>query len=352
MSERQNAARWCFTINNPTDADKFWCVDGDDDHPNDVMANVDYLILQEERGEQGTLHWQGFIILKKRQRLQWLKRRINARAHWEVARGTNNQARDYCRKDDTYTGGLRLELGKMPEKAEVKKPNERLQEAAEELDLIKEGYKRPAEIPSMTLMQCGFLPAYKELTADILGPYRPTLEIITLVGPPGTGKSYSIQKFAPGHGRCIVGNNGVWFQQPLSDVMVFEEFCGQIQLQRMLQYLDPYPLALEIKGGMRPAMYTKVIITSNTPPHGWYSPAQQQPAGAISAYLQKRDDAINALFDRIGYAYAGFRPGRTCGHYYEAPVGADLDTCRAFFQRCMSNHFAEPVTDEEEDDQD
>ena len=44
------------------------------------------------------------------------------------------------------------------------------------------------------------------------------------------------------------GNNGVWFQNPLSDVMVFEEFCGQIMLQRMLQFLDPYPLALEVKG--------------------------------------------------------------------------------------------------------
>ena len=341
------AKRWCFTINNPTDADKFWCVDGDDDHPNDVMANVDYLILQEERGENGTLHWQGFMITKERKTLAWLKRRINARAHWEVARGTNNQARDYCRKDDTYTGGLRLELGKMPERVEVKKPNERLQEAAEQLDLIKEGYKRPAEIPSITLMQCGFLPAYKELTADILGPYRPTLEVIVLKGGPGTGKSRSIQKYCPGHGRCIIGNNGVWFMNPLSDVMVFEEFCGQIQLQRMLQYLDPYPLALEIKGGMRPAMYTKVIITSNTPPHGWYSPSQPQPVGAISAFLQKRDDAINALFDRIGYAYAGFRPARTCGHYYEPPAGADLDTCRAFFDRCMSNHFEEPVTDDE-----
>ena len=52
--------------------------------------------------------------------------------------------------------------------------------------------------------------------------------------------------------------------------MVFEEFAGQIQLQKMLKFLDPYPMALEVKGGMRPAMYETVIITSNTRPDGWY----------------------------------------------------------------------------------
>ena len=36
--------------------------------------------------------------------------------------------------------------------------------------------------------------------------------------------------------------------------MVFEEFAGQIPLQKMLKLLDPYPMALEVKGGMRPAM--------------------------------------------------------------------------------------------------
>lgn len=282
------AKRWCFTINNPTDEDHFWETEERD--------SLQYLVLQEERGEQGTRHYQGFLILKKKQKLTWLKRHLNERAHWEIARGTPQQASDYCKKDDTYTGGLRVEIGSLPTREEVKR-SEQLNRAADEIDCVKEGFKRPADVDTYALLQPGFISAYKELTADVLGPYRPSLKIVTLIGPPGCGKSFAIQHFYPEHGRCIVGNNGVWFQQPLADVMVFEEFAGQIQLQRMLQYLDPYPLALEIKGGMRPAMYTTVVITSNTTPNGWYKVTDVQ--GGTD---DRRMDSLRALWDRLGYS--------------------------------------------------
>ena len=78
--------------------------------------------------------------------------------------------------------------------------------------------------------------------------------------------------------------------------MVFEEFAGQIQLQKMLKFLDPYPMALEVKGGMRPAMYETVIITSNTRPDGWYRDEQEggqedgrTPCTLGQAWLQERE---------------------------------------------------------------
>lgn len=346
------ACRWCFTINNPTEEDKFWL--NDQGEPSDLLSNIYYCILQEERGAEGTLHWQGFLILTQRQTFAWVKRRINKRAHWEVAKGTNEQARDYCRKEETYTGGLRYEYGHLPERTKAKKASERLEEAAEQLDILKEGYKRPTEIPSMTLMQCGFIPAMKELTADILGPYRKNLKIITLIGPPGCGKSYAIQHYFPGHGRCIAGNNGIWFQQPLADVMVFEEFCGQIPLQRMLQFLDPYPLALEIKGGMRPALYTTVVITSNTTPKYWYKAQDDSDP--------KRMDAIHALWDRINYSDGSYVPVRQTGYYLQAadmaeymgqPADSYIRDMREFFWNKLAEIMGiDPIEASSESDRD
>lgn len=344
------AKRWCFTINNPTFEDEQLLIGTPSDGAQAKLGHVEYMIFQEERGENGTLHWQGFLILKTREKMSWLKRNINPRAHWEVARGTNEQARDYCRKDDTYTGGLRHEYGKFPERAPIKKKDERIQEAAEELDLLKEGYKRPSEIPSMTLMQCGFIAAMKELTADVLGPYRPTLKVLTLVGPPGCGKSFAIQKHFPQHGRAIYGNNGVWFQNPTSDVMVFEEFCGQIPLQRMLQLLDPYPLALEVKGRMAPALYTKVIITSNTPPSEWYNTVQKDGTA-----VTKRDDAVRALWDRLGYSSGDYIPVRDMGTYIRAPDGCTIEQLREGYDKATLHwktnicDVAEDITDSNSD---
>lgn len=329
------AKRWCFTINNPTERDYFW-----QDNDAFMSSNVQYLVLQEERGEEGTLHLQGFILLKERKSLAWLKREISLRAHFEIAKGTNEEARDYCRKEETYTGGLRFEWGAFPERATPAKAGERLAKAAEQLDIIKEGYKRPAEIPSLTLLQCGFIPAYKELTAEVLGPHRPELQIITIIGPPGTGKSYAGCMQWPDHGRCIMGNNGVWFQNPTSEVMFFEEFCGQIQLQRMLTFLDPYPMAVEVKGGMRPAMYKTVYITSNSPPSEWYTLADG-----------KRQAAIEALWDRLGYSFGTFQPKRTCGHYFEVPTDISTDEARQWVWNtlCRFTDF-EPIEDDDDYD--
>ena len=114
MSAREaSAKRWCFTINNPTDDDKFW-------ENGEQQEHLEYLIVQEEIGENGTRHYQGFLILKRKNRLTWLKSNINNRAHWEKTRGTDKQAADYCRKDDTHPdGGLRFEFGQL--KAEGKR---------------------------------------------------------------------------------------------------------------------------------------------------------------------------------------------------------------------------------------
>lgn len=349
MSANPEAKRWCFTLNNPTGEDIALLVGTPSDGPQANLGNVQYMIFQEERGDEtGTLHWQGFLILKSKKRLTWLKRNISDKAHFEIARGTNEEARNYCRKPETYTGGIRHEYGELPARAEPKKREERFQDACDELCELKLEYKRPCEITEQSLLQPCFIAAYKELTRDILGPYRPKLMILTLIGPPGSGKSHAIQKWMGIHGRFIYGNNGCWAQNPTAKIMIFEEFCGQIPLTRMLQLLDPYPLAVEVKGAMAPALYTKVVITSNTPPHLWY---KTDEAGTD----QRRSDAVKALFDRLGYDWGDFTHNRTCGHYVEAPSVAStfgmsaqeyLQQCRELFDETCKR-FAEEDNDDD-----
>lgn len=329
------AKRWVFTLNHWTQADV--------DRLTQLFEAgqaLQYLVFQSEVGhEEHTPHLQGFLILKSPKRLSWMRNNVSDRAHFEVARGTNQQCKEYCTKDDTFSGDVRKELGEF-QQAEAPKAKERLALAAEELDLVKEGYKRPREISTYALLQAGFIQAYKELTTDILGPYRDSLKIITMVGRPGTGKSFAIHQFWPDAGRCIFGNNGVWFQNPTAKTMVFEEYNGQIQLQRMLQYLDPYPMALEVKGRMAPAMYDTVVITSNTRPDSWYKADEAGMPG-------KRTDAILALWDRLGFNGGGYVPVRTCGHYLEPPDGLSIADTRKWFHDQIARiiNWVEPIDD-------
>lgn len=308
------AKHWIGTIPKDSPNAEFW------ENPV-TMEHIEYLKGQEEQGHGQTayVHYQVYLVLKERKRLTWLKKHIHPTAHWEKKRGTIAEAVDYVSKMDTRVpGGKQFEFGTMPkeghEVASAAADAKRLRDKDDikldmqgYLDRLNKGeYIAWRDIPVDVQLQPGFLMAYKQATKDMLGPMREDLKIITLIGPPGCGKSYAIAKLFPQAGKWLKGNNGSWFCNAKSDVMVFEEFSGQIELQNMLKYLDPYPLCLEVKGGTEPANYRLVIITSNTPIDSWYTTADEfkdKPGDptAQTTSKRRRTDALGALWDRLGY---------------------------------------------------
>ena len=84
---------WCFTINNPSDTDK----------PFD-WPGTDYVVYQLEKSESGTLHHQGYVEFPVNKRRSAVKK-IHATAHWEKRLGSQDQAIDYCKKEDTRVDG-------------------------------------------------------------------------------------------------------------------------------------------------------------------------------------------------------------------------------------------------------
>ena len=126
-------------------------------------------------------------------------------------------------------------------------------------------------------------------------PRRDGLRIITIVGPTGIGKSYSVHDMFPDIYVVNMGNSGLWWDGYTGQrAVMFEEFKGQVQLQKMLQILDPYPLRLEIKGGLVPARFTVVFITSNYTPDRWYRNEDGSRDEEIAA-LRRRLDVGNPV---------------------------------------------------------
>lgn len=85
--------RWCFTLNNYTDEDKARL---------DSLECVYLVYGFEVAPTTGTPHLQGFVIFSAGKRLTFLKNALTDRFHFEAARGTSQQAADYCKKDGNF----------------------------------------------------------------------------------------------------------------------------------------------------------------------------------------------------------------------------------------------------------
>ena len=82
---------------------------------------ANYIVYQEEKaGGTDRLHLQGYINLKKAQRMSFLKKQLGNTVHLETCRGTATQNKEYCTKEDTRIDGP-WEFGVMAEKGSNKR---------------------------------------------------------------------------------------------------------------------------------------------------------------------------------------------------------------------------------------
>lgn len=100
------------------------------------------------------------------------------------------------------------------------------------------------------------------------------IEVTVLWGDEGSGKSHRVWEDNNWKVYSVefTQDQQVWFDNYNGqDVILFDDFTGQIPLNKMLRYLDRYPLAnLPVKNKTTVAMWTKVYITSNLHPEQWY----------------------------------------------------------------------------------
>jgi hypothetical protein len=140
------AKRWCFTLNNPTNQEE--------QSIKDAHTNCSYLVVGRERGESGTPHLQGFLILLTKLRLRSLKRlRGFERCHLELSRGTPQQASEYCKKDGDYdeygelpsTQGKRTEFGDLKEWIKAQETFPSFRDVAENFPSLAGRYPKSCE---------------------------------------------------------------------------------------------------------------------------------------------------------------------------------------------------------------
>jgi len=264
---------WCFTINNPTI----------EQHPPNVWPDVQYVIWQHEKGEEGTEHLQGYVCFTKVKRLNWCKAHCVYEAHWAPRMGSHSQAKHYCMKPVegcdcehcTSAEGQRLggpwEHGsdegisdKQGQRNDLAKAKELLDGGASELELAEECWG-----PWVRYHKA--FERYRKLKH---GNVRNWITHVTVYwGAPGIGKSQ--------RARFEAGDSSYWLPQPDGgtvwwdgydgqEVVVIDEFYGWIKRIMMQRLCDSTPIMVQNKGGSTPFVAKRIIITSNEPPSQWW----------------------------------------------------------------------------------
>lgn len=247
------ARGWIFTINNPTEQDV----------PTLAWKDAKYVVFQKESGAEGTQHYQGYVLFGSQQRLSAVKK-LNGRAHWEPRRGTHEQAKAYCMKEDTRVEPP-IELGEEPRPG-ARSDIERLVELSKDLnnsvkDIIEEC---PAEFAK-----------YHKAVMAIRAAYVPIREWKTEVhwfwGPTGTGKSKKAFEMTTNpyvhnmsSGKWFCGYNGQ------EDVIFDDMRKDTFKYHELLRLFDRYQMQVEVKGGSTNWCPKRIIVTTCLPPDKMY----------------------------------------------------------------------------------
>lgn len=297
---------YCFTINNYSVFEVA--------NLSQLPEKCKYLVWQFEKGdEEETPHMQGYVEFNGVHRIGAAKEILKSHSvHLEKRKGTRDEAREYCMKDDTrdtekenpgpfefgvYEAGGQGSRTDLLNACNVAKETKSLKRVAEE---------HPVEYVKFTRGLRDYINVIDE-------PYVGKVEKLCFVGPTGTGKSY---RAMTDYGRACVWSNasssGCWFDEyDGEETIILDDFRGWKsgwKLDYFLKFTDNYTKIkkLPIKGGFVTSKIKRVIVTSPGEPHTWFADTKDSLSNEnITAQIERR-------FPVIKYFTEIFEPENMC----------------------------------------
>jgi hypothetical protein len=284
-SRDTNTYAYTIVINNWTENDKQRFID----------EPSDYKCYAEEVGDSGTPHLQCYIYKKSKIRFSAIKKR-NPRANFRVSLGTSIHNRTYIFGPWTETNPAKpkkskpandtaIEIGTLPEQGK----------RTDLTQIIEKIKTAETSVDEITMTQPAIYHQYGRTlhrVEDLLmrKKFRNTMTTCDWIyGATGVGKSHlAFKDYNPAtHYKLNLLDGGWWEGYTQQDIVIINEFRGQIQYGELLELIDKWVHNVK-RRNREPMPFTSkhIIITSSMPPQEIYKNLASQ-------------DKIEQLLDRV-----------------------------------------------------
>lgn len=257
-------------------------------------SSIIYWCMADEIGENGTYHTHIYLHGKGAIRFSTVKKMFDS-GHFEMAKGTASQNRDYVsktgkwandKKHETCVEGTFYESGDMPIERQGKRTD------LDDLYLMIKGGMSDYEIleqsPDYMLCMDKIERARQVVRQETYKDVWRDMEVTYIWGDTGSGKTRGImEKYGYSNVFRVTDYMHPFDNYRGQEVIVFEEFRSSLRIGDMLNYTDGYPLELPCRYANKFACYTKVYIISNVPLSQQYSQLQIDNYESFRAFLRR-----------------------------------------------------------------
>ena len=283
--------RYCFTLNNYKTEET-----DEGERPVFVLEAEKSAVFKgflcgEEVGANGTKHLQGYFELENARTirgLQKLKIFSENPMHLEVAKGSVDDNRKYCFKED----GEHYEFGEFRDREGQGKRTDwdlvhRLAEnGADDLEFLE-------QVPHLAYPHVNKIQTWKKKHKKMRREWK--TKPIIFYGPPRAGKSTRMRRLAKE--LADERDEEVYFKSDADKwwpdyegeriVCIDEMHGGFFQWQQLLRTFEEGPLVVQQKGGDHPFMAEYVFMTTNIHPQLWYKDRPWDKTNAFRARVKE-----------------------------------------------------------------
>lgn len=297
MPRKESSRKYLLTINNPTDHgfthERIRAILNE-------FSGLRYWCMCDEVGEQGTPHTHVYVVFSNSVMFDTMHKRFYG-VHIDKAIGSNQENRDYVRKEGKWADDAKHETNKpetFEEYGELPPDRTKSETQAEQIvQMIRDG-KSNAEIleacPTAYSKMAYVEQTRQTLLEEIYKDKWRSLEVNYIWGESGAGKTRSVMDYYgyPNVFRVTNYDSHPFDGYKGQDVIVFEEFRSSIKIQDMLNYLDGYPIMLPCRYADRVACFTKVFIITNIPLESQYPNVQLDSPETWNAFRRRIGSAF------------------------------------------------------------